>query len=233
MGDADVVRGVQGELRLIVFDLDGTLVDSKRDLADAANQLLTESGAGSLPEEAIGQMVGNGAPVLVAKAFAAVGVTAPDDAVARFLAIYGDRLLVHTRPYPGMREALDRLAARATDVSLAVLTNKPLAATRTILTGLDLSRYFEDAAVIGGDGPFPRKPDPAGLHFLGSRLGVSPAQTLLVGDSIVDWRTARNASATICLARYGFGFEGFPTEEIAPTDLVIDAPAELASAVGF
>src|SRR6185436_11035492 len=102
-----------------------------------------------------------------------------------------------TRPYPGMREALDRLAARVPHVSLAVLTNKPLAATKAILTGLDLARYFDDAAVVGGDGPFPRKPDPAGLQFLGSRLGVSPAETVLVGDSIVDWRTARNAAATM------------------------------------
>src|ERR1700704_5168461 len=88
--------------RLFVFDLDGTLVDSRRDLADSANLLLASAGAPPLSEEAIGHMVGDGAVTLVARVFAVAGVTAPADALARFLAIYDTRLLEHTRPYPGM-----------------------------------------------------------------------------------------------------------------------------------
>jgi len=213
---------------LIVFDLDGTLVDSRRDLAESANVLLTECGSDRLPEEAIGRMVGNGAPALVARAFAAAGQTPPSDAVARFLAIYDRRLLNHTRPYPRMAEVLETLAARA---PLGVLTNKPLAATRSILGGLNLARYFADEAIVGGDGPFPRKPDPSGLRHLLARVAVAPAEALLVGDSTVDWRTAQNASTAICLARYGFGFEGVPVGELRPGDRVIDAPIDLLAAV--
>jgi len=210
--------------RLIVFDLDGTLVDSKRDLAESANRLLEECGGLALTEEAIGGMVGNGAPVLVARAFEAAGIPAPPDAVARFLEIYDDRLLTHTRLYPYVAEMLAGLASRA---ALAVLTNKPLAATRAILAGLDLARYFANDAVLGGDGPFPRKPDPGGLRHLASRVQVPTAETLLVGDSLVDFTTARNAAARVCLARYGFGFAGFPLAEVGPDDLIIDAPADL------
>jgi phosphoglycolate phosphatase len=211
---------------LIVFDLDGTLVDSRRDLADAANALLVECGGEPLTESAIARMVGEGAPVLVARAFAAAGIQAPADAVARFLAIYHERLLVHTRPYPGMPDVLDALGARA---SLAVLTNKPLAATRAVLAGLDLARHFSDEAVIGGDGPFARKPDPAGLQYLASRTAVPMSETLLVGDSLVDWKTARSAPTAVCMARYGFGFETFPLDVLGLEDRTIDAPSELLS----
>jgi phosphoglycolate phosphatase len=123
-----------------------------------------------------------------------------------------------------MGEVLAVLGARA---ALAVLTNKPLAATRLILAGLDLARFFDDEAIVGGDGAFPRKPDPGGLQHLVSRAGVPPSATLLVGDSLVDWRTARNATTAVCLARYGFGFEGFPTDELGPEDRTIDAPVDL------
>ena len=158
--------------QLFVFDLDGTLVDSRRDIADSANVLLETCGARPLPEETIGRMVGNGAATLVARAFAASGLEPPPDALERFLAIYDTRLLLHTRPYPRMAEVLAALGARA---ALAVLTNKPLAATRSILAGLDLARFFDDEAVVGGDGPFPRKPDPGGLQHLVSRAGVLPS----------------------------------------------------------
>ena len=210
--------------RLIVFDLDGTLVDSRRDIAESANALLETCGARPLSEETIGRMVGTGAATLVARAFAAAGIERPADALDRFLAIYDARLLKYTRPYPRIPEVLETLAART---PLAVLTNKPLAATRSILFGLGLDRYFDDEAIVGGDGPFARKPDPAGLRHLASRAGVSPSATLLVGDSIVDWRAARNASTGVCLARYGFGFEGFPVDELGPSDRLIEAPSEL------
>jgi phosphoglycolate phosphatase len=209
---------------LIVFDLDGTLVDSKRDITESANATLVSYGAGSLPEDDIGRMVGDGAPVLVARAFAAAGFDKPADALERFLAIYNSRLLTYTRPYDGIPELLAELESRAT---LAVLTNKPIEATRRILDGLDLSRYFQADQVLGGDGPFPRKPDPAGLHHLMTTAGASPAVTVLVGDSVVDWRTAVAASTRVCLARYGFGWEGFPTEQLQPGAWVVDSPREL------
>ena len=183
-------------LSLIVFDLDGTLVDSRKDIADAANTLLVACGANPLPEATIGRLVGDGAATLIARAFEAAGGPAPPDAL-------------------GARTAL------------AVLTNKPRPATMRILAGLDLARYFSEDAIVGGDGPFPRKPDPAGLRHLAARAGVSLADTVLVGDSVIDWRTARNGKAHVCLARYGFGFEGFPLDQIGPEDCVVDAAADL------
>src|SRR5262245_58556665 len=108
--------------RLVVFDLDGTLVDSRRDLAESANAVLAEFGCGPLSEERIGRMVGDGAATLVARAFAASGRQQPDDALARFLAVYNRRLLQFTRPYPGIPEVLELLRSAS---QLAVLTNKP------------------------------------------------------------------------------------------------------------
>src|SRR5262249_52319472 len=163
---------------------------------------------------------------LVARAFDAAGIARPPDALARFLKIYGAHLLDHTRPYPGIAAALDALGARA---SLAVLTNKPIASTREILAGLDLARHFDADAVVGGDGPFPRKPDPAALRHLIGRAGATAASTLLVGDSIIDWKTARAAPARLCLARYGFGFEAFPLNDLASDDLVVDSPTDLVA----
>jgi phosphoglycolate phosphatase len=214
------------DLALITFDLDGTLVDSRRDIAEAANDLLTECGAPSLPEQTIGRMVGDGAATLVARAFAAVEFPPPDDALRRFLRIYGARLLVHTQPYDGVPAALGTLARR---YALAVLTNKPIEATRRILEGLDLARYFDPDLVLGGDGPHPRKPQPDGLRALADRARARAPQTMLVGDSIVDWRTAHAAGAISCIARYGFGFEGFPLEQLEPGDLVIEKALDLTA----
>ena len=194
---------------LYVFDLDGTLVDSRRDLAESANELLRVSGAWPLPEEDIGRMVGD---------------AQPPDALARFLAIYDGRLLNHTRPYSGIRETLDRLIERA---PLAVLTNKPIAATRRILAGLQLNGYFDASFVIGGDGPFPRKPDPSALRHLAAIATTTVASTLLIGDSLIDWRTARQAGTAICLARYGFGFGGIPRDALSPDDCIVDDPLAL------
>jgi len=211
-------------IRLFVFDLDGTLVDSLRDLADSANELLASYGAAPLDMAVIGGMVGDGAAKLVARACAAVGV-GPRDALPRFLEIYDAKLLAHTRPYDGMTEVLASLEGRG--VSLAVLTNKPLGATRRILAGLNLARFFDEDAVIGGDGPWHRKPVPAGLLHLCERAAVPPADAMLVGDSLVDWTTARDAGAAICLARYGFGFLTFPATELDGNERFIDAPADL------
>jgi phosphoglycolate phosphatase len=213
-------------LRLIVFDLDGTLVDSRRDIADAANALLVACGAAPIPEAEIGRMVGDGAARLVARAFEASGTRRPPDALERYLAFYDGRLLNHTRPYGGVPGVLEALGRRA---ALAVLTNKPIASTRRILDGLDLARFFDADAVLGGDGPFPRKPDPAALRHLTAAAHAGPESTLLVGDSAIDWRTARAAPARVCLARYGFGFDSVPLHELTPDDRVIDAPNDLLS----
>jgi len=209
---------------LVVFDLDGTLVDSRRDIALSANALLMACGANPLPEETIGRMVGDGAATLVARAFLASGGEQPAGALDRFLAIYDQRLLEHTRPYPRMPQVLGELGARA---RLAVLTNKPLGAARRVLAGLDLARYFSDDSVIGGDGPFARKPDPAGLWHLITQAGAKPDRTTLVGDSLIDWRTARNASTDVCLARYGFGFEGCSFDQLDDRAFIVDSPEEL------
>jgi phosphoglycolate phosphatase len=115
----------------------------------------------------------------------------------------------------------------STRASLAVLTNKPLAATREILGGLDLLRFFETAAIVGGDGPLPRKPDPAGLTALCTRADIAASDAMLVGDSLIDWETARSAETPICLARYGFGFRQFPREVLSGVERLIDAPADL------
>jgi phosphoglycolate phosphatase len=210
--------------RLIVFDLDGTLVDSRRDIAEAANLVLASYGASPLDEDRIGRMVGDGAAMLIARAFAARGMTAPPDALDCFVKKYATCLLAHTRPYPGIPDVLAALSGRA---RLAVLTNKPLRPTREILAGLDLAGYFSDDAVIGGDGPFDRKPDPAGLQYIQTKAQVTPADTLFVGDSPIDWQTAKAAGTPICLARYGFGFQGFTAGMLGQDDMVIDAPGEL------
>lgn len=209
---------------LVVFDLDGTLVDSRRDIADAANALLEEAGAPPLPEERIGRMVGDGAAVLVARAFAAVGRPAPADALARFIRQYDRRLVAHTRPYDGVPGVLERVATRS---RLAVLTNKPLAAARSILDALDLARFFDPALVVGGDGPLARKPDPAGVRHLAERVGAVLTAVAMVGDSVVDWRTAHAAGTAICVAAYGFGFATFPVGELQAADCIAQQPCDL------
>ena len=211
-------------IRLVVFDLDGTLVDSRRDIAESANKTLAACGARPLPEEEIGRMVGDGAPTLVTRAIAAAEAEKPADALERFLTIYRERLLNHTQPYPGIRRVLDQLVGRS---SLAVLTNKPLDATRQILTGLNLSRYFPPDHVVGGDGPFPRKPDPTGLQHLMALADTEASATVLVGDSAIDWHAARNAAAHVCLARYGFGWEGFSVDQLDACTWIVDSPEQL------
>jgi phosphoglycolate phosphatase len=213
-----------GRFRLIVFDLDGTLIDSRRDIAESANELLLECGARPLPEAQIGRMVGDGAATLIARAFHASGIERPSDALARFVAIYERRLTNTTRPYEGIPRVLEALAGRTT---LALLTNKPLRATVTILERLELSRFFQPSLVIGGDGLFPRKPDPTALTDLVRRTGAESATAVLVGDSVIDCRTARAASTSLCMARYGFGFEDFPADALGPGDLFADSSEDL------
>ncbi len=212
---------------LFVFDLDGTLVDSRRDIAESANAVLEECGGTPHSEEAIGGMVGDGAALLIARAFAAANLPLPSDALQRFLRIYDGRLLRHTVVYEGMTAVLDALAEKDT---LAVLTNKPIRATQAILDGLGLAPYFADR-VLGGDGPHPRKPDASGLRQLIERTRSTPGSTLMVGDSVVDFRTAVAAGTRACVCRYGFGHHDFPMDELRPLDAVIDHPLALLTAL--
>ena len=162
-------------------------------------------------------MVGDGAATLVARAFAAAGLEPPPDALERFLAIYDTRLLNHTRPYPRMAEVLDVLGTRA---ALAVLTNKPLGSTRSILAGLDLARHSSTTRrCVGGDGPFPRKPDPAGLRHLVSRARMSCApRRCSSAIRSIDWRTAPHASTPFAWRATGSGSRGFRVDELGPAD---------------
>ncbi len=206
-------------MRLVVFDLDGTLIDSRQDLADSANALIAERSGTPLPVDRVTAMVGEGAALLVRRALSAAGLEPDvDTALPRFLELYDERLLVHTRLYDGTREALEALAARAT---LAILTNKPQRPTERILEGLAIAPFFRWA--IGGDTAHGRKPDPAGLHHLIAEAGADPASTVMVGDSAIDLRTARAAGTRICLVRYGFGFQT-AAAELRGDELVADRP---------
>jgi phosphoglycolate phosphatase len=209
--------------RLIAFDLDGTLIDSRRDLAGAANALIVERGGMPLSEDAVGRMVGDGAAALVRRAFAATGLTVDEASLTRFLALYDTRLLETTRPYRGIIESLRAIEHQAV---LAVLTNKPLAPTRKLLAELQLAPFF--ATVVGGDGPFPRKPDPQGLHHLMHQHHVPPGRTILVGDSPIDAATARAAGAAFCAARYGFGAHGASVDADASVHDAADLPFVIA-----
>lgn len=210
----------------VVFDLDGTLVDSSVDLANAVNALLVELGRPPLPKRTIVGMVGEGANVLVRRALTAASLD-PDTpaALERFLAHYDPHLLDHTRPYPGMVDVLETLDGR---VAMAVLTNKPARATHLMLDGLGLQKYFR--RIIGGDTSLGRKPAPAGLLHLAADAGVQPARVLMVGDSAIDLATARNAGTRICLARYGFGYR-FTAADFRGDELFIESPADLVSLI--
>lgn len=210
---------------LVVFDLDGTLIDSRRDLADSANALIEERGGAPLAVGTITTMVGEGAAVLVRRALTAAGLD-PDEpsALPRFLELYDERLLVHTRPYDGIPGALAAIGQRA---RLAVLTNKPQRHSEAVLKGLDLGGRF--AWIIGGDTTFGRKPAPAGLLELARRAAADIHDVLLVGDSAIDLRTARAAGSRICLVRYGFGFR-VAQPELRGDEMIADTPADLEKA---
>jgi phosphoglycolate phosphatase len=167
-------------------------------------------------------MVGEGAALLVRRTLTAAGLDPESPgALPRFLELYDDRLLAHTQLYDGTRDAIETLAA---DAPLAVLTNKPARATRAILDGLGVARWFK--WILGGDGPLPRKPHPAALQELMRRAATAPAQTVMIGDSAIDLATARAARTRICMVRYGFGFT-LSEHDLGPDDMLVDRPAEL------
>lgn len=211
---------------LVVFDLDGTLVDSIGDIAISVNAALLErygGGSGSLPLSTVRGFVGGGARQLIERCLAALGQPASDiDLVFdRFMPIYRARLVETTLLYPGMRDALDTVGARA---RLAVLTNKPGEFSRAIVSALGLEGRF--VGVIGGDDLKTRKPDPEGLLELCARAGVPPAEAALVGDSAVDIVTARNAGALAVGVLWGYDSEGVKREK---PDALIRTPADLAT----
>ena len=209
--------------RLVVFDLDGTLIDSIGDLAAAVNRFLAERGAGPLPVRAVAAMVGEGARLLVSRAMAAAGLDGdPAGALPRFLEIYEAMLPGETRPYDGIPEALAALRPRA---RLAVLSNKPREASMKILDALGLTPFF--AEVIGGDGGYPRKPAPDGLRHLVRDAGLQPPDAILVGDSTIDLLTAHAAGTRACIARYGFGQVTFDETRLAGDELFARTPRDL------
>ena len=208
--------------RLVVFDLDGTLVDSARDLASGVNAMLARLRPGSppVPLPAVQSFIGNGARTLVSRVLAHVGLETPiDEALPAFLAEYRLRLLETTRLYPGMRELLEGLQGQA----LAVLTNKPGDMSRTLLAGLGVAPLFFRVQG-GGDAPG-RKPDPAGLRGLMQEAQADAASTTLVGDSAIDVRTARAAGVEAVGVSWGFDPEGLRAE--AP-DALVSSVEELA-----
>ena len=211
---------------LIVFDLDGTLIDSRQDLADAANALIVERGGQPLPSDAVGRMVGEGAAMLVRRALDAAGLPLDDGSVPRFLELYDERLLRTTYVYPGLLPVVEELSRRS---PLAIVTNKPLAPTSKIVAALGLQPFFR--TVIGGDGPFPRKPNPSSLHHLMETFGATARQTVLVGDSRIDFETARAAGTSICLVRFGFGYETFPAALLRGDEGLADDPRQLPAII--
>jgi phosphoglycolate phosphatase len=209
--------------RLVVFDLDGTLVDSRADLATSVNVLLTRRGATPLPVDLVTSMVGEGARLLLERAFAAAALPPPREAdLAEFLVVYDTHLVDVTAPYPGVADLL-RDASRV--ATLALVTNKPEAPSRRLLSHFGLDGFLGE--IRGGDSPFGRKPSPAALLDVMRRTGAAPADTILVGDSRIDLATARAAPVRFCLARYGFGAAGVDAGDLLPGDWTINAPLEL------
>ncbi len=216
-----------GELpRLVMFDLDGTLVDSVPDLATAVDRMLVELGREHAGVERVRQWVGNGARVLVRRALAggldhsAVGEAESDEALARFLDIYADCHELITL-YPGVHELLEALSTAA--VELAVVTNKPERFVAPLLEQVGLGGYFR--WIIGGDTLPQQKPDPAALLQVMRLAGVTAAQSLFVGDSRSDVLAARAAGVPCVAVSYGYN-HGRPIAEEEP-QLVVDSMAEL------
>lgn len=206
-------------VRALVFDLDGTLIDSKIDLANAVNATLAFMGRSELAHADIFALVGNGAPTLVRSA---LGPGTTDEEAARglefFLAYYRAHMLDNTVLYGGVRECLDSLR----EWKLAVLTNKPVRFSRDILIGLDIAPFF--SFIYGGNSFEKKKPDPMGLFTLLRDFGLQPQEVMVVGDSEVDVQTARNAETWVCGVTYGLGSERLPASN---PDLLLDNLADL------
>jgi phosphoglycolate phosphatase len=212
-------------LDLFIFDLDGTLIDSKLDLAHAVNATREHMGLPPLDHEIVYSYVGNGAPVLIRRALGSEASEAQvNEALEYFLAYYRDHMLDYTVLYPGVRETLEKLDNG--ERRLAVLTNKPVRISVAILDGLNVGRHF--FRVYGGNSFEEKKPSPVGVETLLRETGASKDRTLMVGDSAVDIQTARNAGISCCGVMYGFQPESLAAD---PPDFLIERMDQLIAAL--
>ena len=209
---------------LLIFDLDGTLIDSKKDLADSVNAMRLWRGLPALPDEQVSSYVGDGAPTLVRRALPDASEKDLAEALQYFLDYYRAHMLDATTLYPGVREGLNRL--RDARVPLAVLTNKPVKFSVQLIERLGLTPHF--FRVYGGNSFQEKKPHPVGIDNLVTESGAARERTTMVGDSAVDVRTARNAGVQACGVSWGFQPETFAA---APPDFVIDAMEALVDRV--
>ena len=223
-------------VHLLAFDLDGTLIDSRVDLATAVNAMLRGMDRGSLAPSTIGGFIGDGAAMLVDRSLAATGETSAallEQAMPLFLRSYQRHLLDHTYVYDGVLEALGILRQSFPDLPMAVLTNKPVGPSRHICDALGLSAFF--CANYGGNSFATKKPDPAGLIALLKEASVLlnrtvvPAATVLVRDSEVDVKTARAAGARMLGCTYGFATEAMLAEK---PDVLVDSAAQWPYVLG-
>jgi phosphoglycolate phosphatase len=211
-------------LRLLVFDLDGTLIDSGADLCASVNAMLHHFGRAALPQEIISTYIGDGVARLVSRALGEpVDAAHLESAVAYFLDYYREHKLDHTYVYPGVFPSLDslRFETAGTARSMAVLTNKPIGPSLAICEALGLSPYF--FRIYGGNSFSTKKPDPEGLLALMREAGVNAQETLMIGDSDVDIMTARNAGVWSMGCTFGLSPH---TLAAVPPDCLVDSPVE-------
>lgn len=217
-------------LKLLIFDLDGTLIDSRVDLVNSVNATLRHFQRSELPSEVIATYVGDGAPMLIRRALDDPGDEAfLVQALEYFLSYYRVHKLDHTHAYPGVREMLAALrrGRNGTLRHMAVLSNKPVNPSRQIVEALGLKPFFDQ--VYGGNSFPTKKPDPEGARKLMAEAGVGPEETVVVGDSSIDVLTGQNAGAWTCGVTYGFAPQ---TLQELPPDVLVDSPQELAEALG-
>jgi len=214
-------------IKLVIFDLDGTLIDSRLDLVHSVNAALRHISRPELPDDVIASYVGDGAPVLIQRA---LGGEAVDEALVRkglefFLSYYREHKLDHTTVYTGIRESLAAIqnSNNSHPRKLAVLTNKPVNPSRAIVEALGLGSFFSQ--VYGGNSFTTKKPDPEGAMKLVDEAEVEPEQAVIVGDSHVDVRTGRNAGLWTVAVTYGFAPH---TLEFEQPDVTVDTPQELS-----
>src|SRR5579863_4221788 len=214
-------------IKLVIFDLDGTLIDSRLDLVHSVNAALRHINRPELPEDVIASYVGDGAPILIQRA---LGGEAVDESLVRkglefFLAYYREHKLDHTTVYDGVREVLAAMqrSENGTPRKLAVLTNKPVIPSRAIVDALGLGPYFSQ--VYGGNSFSTKKPDPEGARQLLEESGVAPDEAVIVGDSHTDVETGHNAGLWTVGVTYGFAPQ---TLSDASPDVIADHPRELA-----